>query len=185
MPRQNPLWCVQVELVSLREPADAVGRSSNRTWQPPGLTRFPTRVSRRLLLTLQYASLVIHELAAEAAAYGRYLHAPHPPHLALLNNPSITHYYRRVFLRPYSAFPTYQEAYDSTEIIDAEDVDLTPEELASGSEKGGRWVCYSVWEMKEEPTAGWTYGGKGLGRDVVLVHGAPIPPALYFGLCQA
>lgn len=48
---------------------------------------------------------------------------------------------------------------------------LTQDEIRSGNERGGRWVCYSTWEMKNEPEGGWTYGGKGKGVDVVLVHG--------------
>jgi hypothetical protein len=48
---------------------------------------------------------------------------------------------------------------------------LTEEEIAAGVERGGRWVTYSVWEMEEEPEGGWTYGGKGRGRDLVLIHG--------------
>ncbi|KAI9638156.1 lysophospholipase [Dioszegia hungarica] len=103
--------------------------------------------------------------------YGRYTHRAHPSHRTLLDNPGCTHTYRRAFLRPYSSFPTWQEAYDSTEIIHSEDVQLTEEEIISGNERGGRWVCYSVWEAKGEPEGGWTHGGDGRGKDVILVHG--------------
>jgi hypothetical protein len=64
-----------------------------------------------------------------------------------------------------------QEAYDSTEIIYSEDVKLTEEEIEEGVKRGGRWITYSVWEMEEEPAGGWTHGGKGKGRDLVLIHG--------------
>ena len=88
--------------------------------------------------------------------------------------------YRRVFLRPYSDFPTLQEAYDSTEIIYSEDVELTEEEIEEGVKRGGRWITYSVWEMEEEPAGGWTHGGKGRGRDLVLIHGEyPILTMIY------
>ncbi|WVQ78304.1 hypothetical protein IAT38_000389 [Cryptococcus sp. DSM 104549] len=107
----------------------------------------------------------------EDPTYGRYLLPPHPPHLSLINLPKTTHSYRRVFLPPYSSFSSLNEAYDSTQIIYADDVKLTEEELKTGVEKGGRWVCYSVWEMTEAPEGGWEGGGKGRGRDLVLVHG--------------
>lgn len=104
-------------------------------------------------------------------AYGRWDLPNHPPHFELLNDPSITHRYRRVFLRPETDFKTTQEFYDSTEIINAEDVSLRPEELQTGVEKGGRWVFYIVFEMPEAPKQGWAEDGRGRGRDLMLVHG--------------
>lgn len=104
-------------------------------------------------------------------AYGRYLLSHHPPHLDLVNDPSVSHNYRRVFLRPFNSFRSYHEAYDTTQIIHAEDISLTPEELDSGVKHGGRWVAYSTWEMHEPPEGGWEGGGRGKGRDLVLVHG--------------
>ncbi|WWD15954.1 hypothetical protein CI109_100378 [Kwoniella shandongensis] len=103
--------------------------------------------------------------------YGRWLLPPHPPHLSLINDPGVSHNYRRVFLPPYGSFKSKQEAYDSTQIIHAEDVKLVKEELETGVKHGGRWVCYSTWEMKDEPKGGWDGGGKGRGRDLVLIHG--------------
>jgi hypothetical protein len=70
-----------------------------------------------------------------------------------------------------SEFKTAQEGYDSTEIIHSEEVQLTTDELAEGVKRGGRWITYSTWEMEEEPEGGWTHGGKGRGRDLVLIHG--------------
>ncbi|WVW83037.1 hypothetical protein I302_105054 [Kwoniella bestiolae CBS 10118] len=103
--------------------------------------------------------------------YGRYTLPPHPPHLEVINNPDVSHRYRRVFLPPYSSFKNLHEAYDTTQITYAEDVKLTEEEVVSGVERGGRWVVYSIWEMKGEPEGGWVEGGKGLGRDMILCHG--------------
>lgn len=105
------------------------------------------------------------------AAYGRYLLPPHPPHLELINNPDVKHVWRRVFLKPYKEFKTLEEAYDSCEIIGSEEVQLRPEELASGVKRGGRWIFYSVWKLDKEPQGGWEEGGKGLNRDLLLVHG--------------
>ncbi|KAK8869772.1 hypothetical protein IAR55_000340 [Kwoniella newhampshirensis] len=107
----------------------------------------------------------------EDPTYGRWLLPPHPPHLTLINDPDVTHHYRRVFLPPYSAFKSKQEAYDSTQIIHAEDVKLVKEELETGVRLGGRWVFYSTWEMEHEPKGGWEGGGRGRGRDLVLIHG--------------
>ncbi len=104
-------------------------------------------------------------------AYGRYLLPPHPPHLSLIQDPAVSHTYRRIFLPPYEAFPTRQEAYDSTAVTHAEDVELTADELRSGLARGGRWVFYSIWEVTEEPKGGWEAGGRGRGRDMVLIHG--------------
>ena len=56
-------------------------------------------------------------------------------------------------------------------IIHSEEVKLTEDEIREGVMRGGRWVTYSVWEMEGEPEGGWTYGGKGRGRDLVLIHG--------------
>lgn len=95
----------------------------------------------------------------------------HPPHIELLQDPAITHRYRRVYLRPAQDFRTTQEYYDSTEILDAEDVSLRPEELEAGVKKGGRWVFYIVFEMGEPPKEGWAEDGRGRGRDLMLVHG--------------
>jgi hypothetical protein len=33
---------------------------------------------------------------------------------------------------------------------------------------------YTIWEMKQEPEGGWEGGGKGRGRDLVLVHGGSL-----------
>ncbi|UOH81455.1 tubulin alpha-1A chain [Cryptococcus neoformans] len=82
--------------------------------------------------------------------YGRYLLPHHPPHLELVNDPTVSHNCRR--------------------IIHAEDISLTPEELDSGVKRGGRWVAYSTWEMHEPPEGGWEGGGRGKGKDLVLVH---------------
>ena len=97
-------------------------------------------------------------------AYGRYTLPPHPPHLQLINHPKVRHRYRRIFLRPISEFSHLQDAYETTDIIYAEDVKLTPEEIQSGVAKGGRWICYSIWEMAES-------SGRGTGCDLVLAHG--------------
>ncbi|WVR05205.1 hypothetical protein IAU60_002217 [Kwoniella sp. DSM 27419] len=105
--------------------------------------------------------------------YGRWLLPPHPPHRVLIDDQAVQRSYRRVFLPPYSHFKTPQEAYDTTQITYSEDVELTPQELESGVRRGGRWVFYSTWEMKEEPRGGWEGGGKGRGRDIVLVHDLP------------
>lgn len=111
------------------------------------------------------------------AAHGRYLLPHHPPHLELINNPDVKHVWRRVFLKPYKEFNTLEEAYDSCEIIGSEEVQLKPEELASGVKRGGRWVFYSVWKLDKEPQGGWEEGGKGLNRDLLLVHGkSSLPP---------
>lgn len=79
--------------------------------------------------------------------------------------------FRRVFVKPYSAFATWKEAYQTTEIVHSEDVELTEEELKSGQQYGNRWLFYAVWELSKEPEGGWEEGGKGRGRDIVLVHG--------------
>jgi acylglycerol lipase len=47
---------------------------------------------------------------------------------------------------------------------------VTPEELKEGTARSDRWVFYSVWEMSE-PAGGWEGGGRGRGRDLVMVHG--------------
>nr|ODN88525.1 lysophospholipase [Cryptococcus depauperatus CBS 7855] len=103
--------------------------------------------------------------------YGRYLGEVYPPHTPFIEDLAITHTYRRVFLAPYSDFESPREAYDSTRVIYAEDVCHTPQELEEGVKRGGRWVTYSVWEMKNPPEEGWTRGGRGLGNDLVMVHG--------------
>ncbi|KAK4685570.1 acylglycerol lipase, partial [Tremellales sp. Uapishka_1] len=117
--------------------------------------------------------------------YGRWLLPPHPPHVALLENPAVRHRFRRIFLAPYSTFDTLQEAYDTTAITFAEDVTFTADEIQSGKQRGGRWVAYSMWEM-DEPEGGWEAGGRGVGRDLVLIHGLSdygmryAPHALHF-----
>lgn len=104
------------------------------------------------------------------AAYGRYLLGHHTPTAALLATPGVKHTWRRLFLRPEAQFPTWEAAYSTTEIMHSEDVQLTADEIVSGAARGGRWVFYSVWEM-DEPAGGWEAGGKGVGKDLVLVHG--------------
>lgn len=84
--------------------------------------------------------------------------------------PGVRHTFRRIFLKPNSAFKTWKEAYTTTEVVYSEDVQLTPEEIVSGAERTARWIFYSVWEM-DEPEGGWEAGGKGRGKDLVLVHG--------------
>ncbi len=42
---------------------------------------------------------------------------------------------------------------------------LVPEELTVERRRGGRWVYYKVWEMKD------TKGRKGEGVDVIMTHG--------------
>lgn len=108
---------------------------------------------------------------ADATAYGRYLLPHHPPHHALIDDPNVKHVWRRVFLKPYNQFKTWQAAFDSCEIIHSEEVQLKPEELESGVKRGGRWIFYSVWKLDKEPQGGWEEGGKGLNRDLLLVHG--------------
>jgi acylglycerol lipase len=115
------------------------------------------------------------------SAYGRYTLPPHVPHLEQLHNPDIIVRNRRVFLAPYQSFTTLHEAYDSTHITHAEDVHLTEDEIESGVRRGGRWVTYSVWEMKK-PEGGWEAGGGGEGRDLVLVHGKLSAVSLMTGL---
>jgi acylglycerol lipase len=88
-----------------------------------------------------------------------------------LDDPEISHRYRRVHLRPRSSFASSAEYYDSTEIAHAEDVHLAPNELQRGVEQGGRWVFYIVFEMLKPPTGGWQEDGKGRGRDLMMVHG--------------
>nr|XP_019013572.1 lysophospholipase [Kwoniella pini CBS 10737]OCF52353.1 lysophospholipase [Kwoniella pini CBS 10737] len=103
--------------------------------------------------------------------YGRYTLPPHPPHRILIDDPAVTHRYRRVFLRPFNSFADKHEAYDTTQIIHAEDVNLTEDEIYRGLQLGGRWVFYSTWELKEQPKGGWEGSGKGLGKDIILAHG--------------
>ncbi|WVQ71657.1 hypothetical protein IAR50_001197 [Cryptococcus sp. DSM 104548] len=102
--------------------------------------------------------------------YGRWLLPHHPPHLALVNDLTVSHNYRRVFLPPITYFKSPQEAWDTTQIIHAEDVKLVEDELASGVKRGGRWVAYSTWEMTSPPEGGWEGAGRGVGKDLVLVH---------------
>lgn len=142
-----------------------LGRCSSTIWSRTAYTLCLIRVST---LSLN------QEAEADNGAYGRYLLPPHPPHQSVLEDPRIHHRYRRVFLRPYSQFKTLQEAYDTTEIIHADDVKLTKEEIVEGVKHGGRWVTYSVWEM-DEPEGGWEAGGRGKGVDLVMVHGWSAP----------
>lgn len=88
----------------------------------------------------------------------------------LLETPKVKHWFRRVFLKPFAQFKTWEEAYGTTEIIYSDDVEIKPEEIVSGVEHGGRWIFYSVWEM-DEPDGGWEEGGRGRGRDLALIHG--------------
>lgn len=37
-------------------------------------------------------------------------------------------------------------------------------------------MFYSTWEMTREPKGGWEGGGKGRGRDLVLIHGKFVDP---------
>ncbi|WVQ70014.1 uncharacterized protein L199_008238 [Kwoniella botswanensis] len=103
--------------------------------------------------------------------YGRYITPRYPPHTEILDDPNIISKYRRVFLPPYKSFKNLHEAYDTTQIIYSEDVSLTLQEVEEGVKRGGRWVCYSTWEYKDEPQGGWEEGGKGLGKDMILCHG--------------
>jgi hypothetical protein len=106
-----------------------------------------------------------------SVAYGRYLLPDHPPHRFLLDDPNISHTWRRIALPPTSSFPHKRDGHDATEITHSEDVSLTKEEIEEGKKRGGRWVMYTIWEMKHEPEGGWEGGGKGRGKDLVLVHG--------------
>ncbi|WWC61076.1 uncharacterized protein I303_103654 [Kwoniella dejecticola CBS 10117] len=103
--------------------------------------------------------------------YGRYSLPPHPPHRILVDDTNVSHKYRRVFLRPFSSFADKHEAFDTTQVIHAEDVNLTEDEIYRGLQLGGRWICYSTWELKAEPDGGWEGNGKGLGKDIILAHG--------------
>jgi len=71
-----------------------------------------------------------------------------------------------------------REAYDSTAIIHSEDVEITETEVKGGVARGGRWVFYSTWEMKDEPEGGWEGNGRGRDRDLVLIHGE------YLSFCE-
>ncbi|BEJ04485.1 hypothetical protein CcaverHIS641_0203020 [Cutaneotrichosporon cavernicola] len=102
--------------------------------------------------------------------YGRYLLPHHAPTQQLMATPGVRHTFRRVFLRPFRDCKTWHEAYNTTEIVHSDEVKLEEAEVAEGVKHGGRWLFYSVWEM-DEPEAGWECGGKGRGRDLVLVHG--------------
>lgn len=110
--------------------------------------------------------------------YGRWDLPAHPPHKTLLEDPEVSHRYRRVYLRPQSSFGSSAEYHDSTEIIHAEDVDLKPNELGQGVSRGGRWVFYIVFEMSNPPAEGWQEDGRGKGRDLVLIHGERFSCAL-------
>lgn len=105
-------------------------------------------------------------------AYGRWDLPTYAPHLDLINDPAITRRYRRVYMRPEADFSSAQEYYDSTEILHAEDVSLAPHELEDGVKLGGRWLFYIVFEMSKPPRNGWEDGGRGKGRDLLMVHGS-------------
>lgn len=75
-----------------------------------------------------------------------------------------------MFLKPNSAFKTWEDAYETTDIIYSENVELKEKEIKEGVKRGGRWIFYSVWEM-DEPDGGWEEGGKGKDHDLILVHG--------------
>ncbi|KAG7530675.1 hypothetical protein FFLO_04901 [Filobasidium floriforme] len=92
--------------------------------------------------------------------YGRYLTKPWAPEQALDNDPTIRTRRRRVFLHG-------RAAPDSVDIEFAEDITLVPEELSKERIRGGRWVYYKSWEMKEESLT----SKEGLGVDILLVHG--------------
>lgn len=104
-------------------------------------------------------------------AYGRYLLPHHKPHGSLVDHAEVKHTFRRVFLKPAAQFKTWAEAYETTDIVHSEDVQLTEDEIAAGHKHGGRWIFYSVWEMESEPEGGWEEGGKGRGKDLILIHG--------------
>lgn len=57
--------------------------------------------------------------------------------------------------------------YDSVHVEYAETVQLTAEELSRERIRGGRWVYYKVYEMKEEKLK----EKGGMGVDVCVVHG--------------
>jgi len=92
--------------------------------------------------------------------YGRYLIKAWAPEQALDQDTTIRTRRRRVFLHTRSA-------PDSVDIEYAEDVQLLPEELSKERLRGGRWVYYKTWEMKEESLK----SKEGLGVDILLVHG--------------
>lgn len=138
------------------------GRSLSRTSSPWGCTA--SRIQVRIAAAHAHCPLI-------DTAYGRWTLPHHPPHRTLLEDEEISHTFRRLFLPPYSDFSSLHEAFETTAITYSEDVRLVPEEIKSGVEKGGRWIFYSVWEMKREPRGGWEGQGKGRGHDVVLVHG--------------
>lgn len=103
--------------------------------------------------------------------YGRYLTKPWAPEQALDNDPTIRTRRRRVFLHG-------RAAPDSVDIEFAEDITLVPEELSKERIRGGRWVYYKSWEMKEESLS----SKEGLGVDILLVHGECSPCLLCFRL---
>ncbi|WOO84476.1 Caffeoylshikimate esterase [Vanrija pseudolonga] len=115
-------------------------------------------------------AVATHLYTVADPTYGRYLLPHHPPTQALLDNPKVHHTFRRVFLKPNSAFKTWEEAYETTEIVYSENVELKEKEIKEGVKRGGRWIFYSVWEM-DEPDGGWEAGGKGKDHDLILVHG--------------
>jgi hypothetical protein len=105
--------------------------------------------------------------------YGRYLTKPWAPEQALDNDPTIRTRRRRVFLHG-------RAAPDSVDIEFAEDITLVPEELSKARIRGGRWVYYKSWEMKEESLS----SKEGLGVDILLVHGECSPCLSYVSDCK-
>lgn len=71
-------------------------------------------------------------------------------------------------------------APDSVDIEFAEDITLVPEELSKARIRGGRWVYYKSWEMKEESLS----SKEGLGVDILLVHGECSPCLSYVSDCK-
>ena len=170
--------------------ADKIGRSSSRISLPwvYGVLQIPVSNSLSEVLNALPTPMCWEIMKLRPPAYGRYLLPPHPPHVPLLEHPNISHTYHRIFFPPVHTFKSTREAYDTTEITHSEVIKIIPEELKTGYDKGGRWVVYSIWEMKNPPPGGWEMSGKGLGRDLLLCHGKyrlrasfhppPAPPSL-------
>ena len=76
-----------------------------------------------------------------------------------------------MFLPPLNTFANHRAAYESVTVLKSEHVALKPQEIASGLKVSDRWLIYSTWEMKDPPKGGWEGEGRGVGRDLVLVHG--------------
>ena len=167
MPFHNPLW---YDFASIR-PCDIVRTSEDADCDAVGSSLSPVLSAwggTRLLIPVGHPR---EASRSHRSAYGRYTLPAHPPHRKFTLDPAISHTYRRIFIPPYDSFPSPRDAYDSTVITHAEDVQMTEDELQTGVAHGSRWLFYSVWERQEEPQAGWEGGGRGRGRDLVLVHG--------------